>query len=52
MKHGQIGYVQSENSKTVFEIFLAQILGKLQIWLFNGVGPQKKACDGQKRQNH
>ena len=38
MKHGQIGYVWSVISKTVFKIFLAQILRKLQIWLLQRCG--------------
>ena len=50
MKHGQIGYVWSEISKTVFEIFLAQILRKLQIYFFKGVGLLKTLFYGQKRQ--
>ena len=38
--HRQDAYVLSEISKTVFKIFLAQILSKLQ---FNGVGQPKMA---------
>ena len=47
MKHGQIGYVWSAISKTVFKIFLVQKSRK--IWIFqyllaeNGVGRQKTA---------
>ena len=48
MIRNQDADVLSEIFKTVFEIFLAQILRKLQ---FNVVEPPKTACDSQKRQN-
>ena len=48
MKHGQIGYVWSAISKTVFKIFLDQKSRK--IWNFQYLSAEM-ACDGQKRQN-
>ena len=48
LKHGQIGYVWSMISKTVFKIFLNQKSRK--IWIFQNLLAEM-AWDGQKRQN-